>query len=208
MPELAAPRDGVRREGLAQRREVRVERPVPVLVRDLERDERQRVHHHEVAGRDPGVEGADPVDRREVERRDEHRVVQRPGPGRAPTTAAAARSSGSKSASWGEFFISTFTSIPAQTSNTSSRVGIAGQRGRGSRPRSCSARTPKPSTAASWWTTSAPSAVRWTSSSTPSAPWSRAAVNAASVFSTASRGAPRWPSTSGAGFRVRSPGRA
>ena len=52
--------DGSGGERLAERREVRVQRPVAVVVRDLERGERQRVHHDEVAGRDPRGRGRGP----------------------------------------------------------------------------------------------------------------------------------------------------
>ena len=100
-------------------------------------------------------------------------------------------SSGSKSASFGRVL----DLDVHQDARGTRRAPRQGRQPVGSAPdrrrESCSARTPKPSISASWWTTSAPSAVRWTSSSTPSAPSSRAQANASSVFSRARRGAPR-----------------
>ena len=178
---------------------VGMQRPVAVLVRDLERGERAADRRRR--GSRWGCAGSRAWTRSivgQMERRDEHRVVEVPAPRRArrrrrpPGPRGRSRRRGASSSSR--------RSRASRRRGRRPRPGSGSSGARpGSRPASCSARIPKPSTAASWWTTSAPSALRWTSSSTPSAPWSRAAANAASVFSSASRGAPRWPSTSGRG---------
>ena len=84
--------------------------------------------------------------------------------------ASAARSVGSKSASPGEFLISTFTSVPAHTSSTSARVGTSGRAAADLGQRRARPSTPSRARRRRGGRRAPPSAVRWTSSSTPSAP--------------------------------------
>ena len=122
----------------------------------------------------------------EVERRDEHVVAedscgeevdQQPRPARSGRIPVAV----------GRFLISTFTRRPG------AHVEHLAQRRDSGRAARTSARVrlrqqARPGVAASWRTTSAPSAVRWTSSSTPSAPELHRPRQAGTVFS----GARRW----------------
>ena len=118
------------------------------------------------------------------------RSRQPPSPTCSATVAATQRLS-SKSGSSGELFTSMLTTIPAQASIASSRVGTHG--GRASRRTSRTG--PRPGSEASWWTTRTSSRVRRTSSSTMSAPSRRASTNASTVFSLLTADAPRWAMT-------------
>ena len=92
-------------------------------------------------------------------------AARRPRRRTSATTSSATTSVGSKSGSSGQFLISMFTAMPSLASTASASVGT----GLGGR-RAGSTRTRPSGRAASWSTTTWPSAVRRASSSTASAP--------------------------------------
>ena len=121
------------------------------------------------------------------ERRDDRLRSVQPGldDRRRPSAPPPPRSGRSR-ARRGAFLISTLTIMPSQTAQD---VGRAGDVGRQLADRQLADRADARRSSASWWTTSAPSAVRRTSSSTPSAPSRRASAKASIVFSTQPLGA-------------------